>query len=245
MQILETPCIVGRYVMKIMRKWCILIAALLILAGCGGPPSHVTDPGEPSLPQGYTAAADAESGCSLAYPSGWQPGQFPTMSLGALDSANPDSAGGDPSAADAMAKLDESLKKSAQASSGREKEALRKEGIVLIFNDGSRPIPGEENTRLYLQVKEDVHGLEDAAGEFSKSMVLATKTPVQTPIGKSIRLNSDYTNKGGDRIHEIGYVWAEGDKAYALRLICTGEKQPIASVAEPVMQTVRIRPPKK
>lgn len=194
------------------------------------------------MPQGFTLATDAETGISVGYPSGWQPGQYPAYNFGSMDSSALDGSTPDPNAGgDATAKLAQATQK---AMSSQEKESLKKEGIVLMFNDGSKPTPGEENTRFYLQVKEDVRGLDDAADVFANMMVLAKKTPITTPIGKAVRLNSDYTNKGGDKIHEIGYVWADGPKGYALRFICTGEKQPISAVAEPVMQTVRIRPVK-
>ena len=216
----------------------------MTLVGCGGPPAHVTDPGPTAIPQGFTAASDAESGVSLAYPSGWRPGQYPVMTLGSMDSGSGETAIPDPNAGDPAAKLDTALQKANKQMDTQEQKALKQQGIVLMFNDGSKPIPSEENTRFYLQTKDDVRGLADAADVFAQTMVFAKKTPIDTAIGKCIRLNSDYTNKIGDKLHEIGYVWADGSKGYALRFICTGEKQPIASVAEPVMNTVRIKPQK-
>lgn len=221
------------------KRWFVAIISVTAIWGCGGPPSHVIDPGQPALDPGYTAVNDAESGISLAFPSGWQAGQFPAMTFG-LDSGSDST---DPGATDAAAAMKKAAEKASKASP-QEVEALRKQGIVLMFNDSSRPIPGEENTRFYMQIKSDTHGLDDAAGEFARTMVFPTKTPMETPIGKAIRLNSDYTSKGGDKIHEIAYVWADGPTGYALRLICTGDKQPIAQVAEPVMKTVRIKPQK-
>jgi hypothetical protein len=131
----------------------------------------------------------------------------------------------------------------ADADAAKEKADELQKGIVLVFNDGNRPTPGEINTHFNLEIMKGTSNLNDAVGTMRQEIMGSDVSDVVTPIGNAKKLVSDVTTIGGDEVHQIAWIWIDGSNGYCLHFLCTGPKSLIEAVAEPTMQTVRIHSP--
>ncbi|MES1228238.1 MAG: hypothetical protein ABUL72_06165, partial [Armatimonadota bacterium] len=65
---------------------------------------------------------------------------------------------------------------------------------------------------------------------------------VTLPIGEARLAKSSYQNRIGDEQTEIKYVLLDNGDEYIVRFKATNNKDAIEPIADPVMQTLRIKP---
>lgn len=65
---------------------------------------------------------------------------------------------------------------------------------------------------------------------------------ISLPIGDAMVIKSDFKNVSGDEITDIRYVLLDNGDKYVVRFVATNAPEQIEPIADPVMQTLRIRP---
>ncbi len=218
----------------------LLALPLLLLVGCKhpGPPLKAAAP--PDLgSSGWTTAFDKESGVSIAIPPGWRMGVARTLDASSL------MGGGDLGSAGGPAQeMGAQLMREDAAMEKRELATLReKQGIVLHCTDGSKPIPAEEPTRIYVKkIPKAGYGNLDEAGvaEQQDQHRSMDKSIVDLPVGKAVRLVAKGQNRIGDQECHVSYVFLDGADAYALRFASTNAPDAILRIEKDVARTFRL-----
>jgi len=196
---------------------------LAILGGCAaeaGPKLKTV--AQAPLEPGWTQISDAETGISIAIPSGWRQGVSPSVAaidpqmLGIGTGASSDGAQPD------LQGMQSAIEDSNKADADKKLKALREKGIILIANDGSRTLPAEIPTRIYVQMFKNVGSL-DAVRDAEATNLFNEENPteVELPVGKAIRFVADVQNRIGDRETHVSYCFIDGNVGYALRLTST------------------------
>ena len=70
----------------------------------------------------------------------------------------------------------------------------------------------------------------------------AKSEKVTLPIGDAMVVKSDFKNVSGDEITDIRYVLLDSGDKYVVRFVATNAPDQIEPIADPVMQTLRIKP---
>lgn len=210
-----------------------IVAALL--SGCGKPANHLTAAPEAALPSAqWQLATNEKHPISVGIAPGWREGQAPIVSM---DLGQDSGQTVDPSM---QASID-AAEKQAKAETAAE---LERQGILLQITDGSRPIPGELPTQ-YILKHISLPGEMDLENGTKVARLDLDFAPdpefVDSPMGKAAKFTLNYTSKGGDKVHEIMYVFVDGKEMYELTFTSTGDNV-IKPIADQVMQTLRIKP---
>lgn len=220
---------------------CFPLLALLIATGCGKPASHLTQAPPAALPQDWNVATNEKFGLTLGIAPGWREGQASMaaqMGLGGDTTPDPY---GDPNAQ----ALKDSLAKANQSNAVKEREQLEKDGILMLISDGSRTLPGEEPNQYVIQ-HVSLPGemdIENGAKVAREELEFAHNPEfIDTPMGKAARFILNYSNKSGDKIHKVMYVFVDGKEMYELKLSNTGQDNRIKAIADQVAQSFRIKP---
>ena len=226
---------------------CVLIAlAALVLVGC----KHAVAPAlkaaaPPALgASGWTAASDPETGVSIALPPGWRKGVAKTLDTASLMGGDADLSNAGGAASEMGAELD---KQNAEMEKQEFAKMRKDEGIVLHCTDGSKPIPAEEPTRLYVKKIPDAgySTLEDgAAAEKSDAHRSMKVSIVDLPVGKAARLVAKGQNRIGDVECHVSYVFLDGPDAYILRFASTNAPDAILGIERNVAESFRLSRPK-
>ncbi len=219
-----------------MKGQSLVLVALIALAGCGKPPSHVVEAAPPKLADDWKLATNDKYGLSVGVTPGWRAGSAPAFSGLGITS---DMQQNDPNAPPPPDPAEEE-KKAAKA----ELAQVEHQGILLICSDGSKTLPGEEPTRYVLK-----HVTAPGEMDFENGIKLATKEMsfahdpqfVDLANGKAAKYTINFKNRGGDEIHEILFVLVDGKEIYELIFTCTGDDK-IGAIADPVAQSLRIKP---
>ena len=122
---------------------------------------------------------------------------------------------------------------------------MNKEGYVIWAWLNGKGTIGENMTQIYVKKipnsgKNDLDSaMKDAEGGMSGS---ATVTNITLPIGEARKAEADYQNRIGDEQTEIKYVLLDNGDEYIVDFQATNGKEQIEPIADPVMQTLRIKP---
>ena len=222
------------------------VLALLALLGCHRAEApHLKAAAPPALgASGWTAASDPETGVSIALPPGWRTGVARTFEASSLMSGDTDLAGAGGPASAMGAELE---KQNAEMEKASLAKMRKDEGIVLHCTDGSKPIPAEEPTRIYVKRIPDAGyaTLADASlaekQDAHRSMTVST---VDLPVGKASRLVAKGQNRIGDVECHVSYVFLDGPDAYVLRFASTNNPDAILNVEKDVATSFRLSRPK-
>lgn len=219
-----------------MKHGLLLLALVSLGLGCSKPAIHLTAVGDGGLPGGWDQMKSDTFPVSVGVAPGWKIG--PAGAFNSLVSGSTDTPSND-----AGQQILDSMKKAAEEDAKAQMKSLEKKGILLICNDGSRPLPGEVSTEYFLkhETRPGNLDLEEAAG-IIKSDLLGASAPetLDTPLGKAAKISCEITTIAGDKVHKIVYVFVDGRELYTLRFACTGDDK-IKDIAEPVMKTLRIQ----
>lgn len=194
---------------------------------------------------GWTTAFDKASGVSIALPPGWRVGVARTLDASALMGGSADVSGVGGGASEMGAQL---LKEDAELERKQLAQLREKEGIVLHCTDGSKSTPAEEPTRIYVKKLPDAGygSLNDAAAaEKADAHRSMQATPVDLPVGKSVRLLAKGQNRIGDVECHVSYVFVDGNDGYVLRFASTNAPDAILNIEKNVAQTFRLVHQKK
>lgn len=215
-----------------------------VLVGCKhavAPSLKKAAPAPAPLAAGWTAASDPATGVSIALPPGWRVGVPRTLDVGSLmggDTTNPNP-------------MDPEIQKMAARMQQEDAEAERKtlatmrekEGIVLHCVDGSRPVPAEEPTRIYIKKIADASLATSADAAVAEKQDTHREAKVETvnlPVGKATRLLSKGQNRIGDQECHVSYIFLDGPDMYVLRFASTNAPDTILSVEKEVAKSFRI-----
>ena len=179
-------------------------------------------------------------GLSLGIAPGWHVGAPSIASQMGFNSDTP----ADPYADPNSQALQDSMAKAGKDESAKESEDLEKQGILLLVSDGSRTLPGEEPNQYEIKhvILPGEMDLENAAKVARQELEFAHNPEfVDLPMGKAAKFVLNYSNKSGDHIHKINYVFVDGKEMYELEFSMTGEDR-IKDIADQVAQTFRVRP---
>jgi len=196
-----------------------------------------------SIPQGWKYFI-GEGGFTLAAPANWttDPNAYMLSTMGLDDepSVPPENLG------PGMKALAEQTEKNLNEEKARLDEKHKEQGIgLMLYDKGTRPIPGEERTRIYVRVRDAKGALTEEANDVKKGMsdgknAVEEKT-VTLPIGTAVALRGNVTTVGGDVVTDIIYVLVSKDKTYLINFTSTNSSERISSVSNPIMQTFRIQ----
>ena len=216
--------------------------ALLALLGCHRAEAPHLKAAAPPAPgtSGWTAASDPETGVSIALPPGWREGVAKTLDAASLMGGDADLSNAGGAASVMGAELD---KQNAQMEKQELAKMRKDEGIVLHCTDGSKPIPAEAPTRLYVKKIPDAgySTLEDgAAAEKSDAHRSMKVSIVDLPVGKAARLVAKGQNRIGDVECHISYVFLDGPDAYVLRFASTNAPDAILGIERNVAESFRL-----
>jgi hypothetical protein len=215
------------------------VVALGISTGCKkGPVLHVKDPGIVKLPSGWKLAESPDKTVSIGVAPGWGKGMADSLSVADLTGM----AGGElPThvAQEQERALDEQYNEEVAA-------AEKKDGIIIsVVDRQTRPIPGEQRTRYVVKRREMDAGVTlEQAADAVKTDLAGKEAPkkVTLPIGPAIRYDAAANQRDGSTVTKIMYVVVDGANAYTVTFTTQGAPTAISSIAEPVMQTLRIKP---
>lgn len=249
----------GDNLSDVKPQWSLLAIVVLGVVGCQpAAVSHVKDV-PLDLPAGWTLAENKEHGMKVGVAPGWRSGVDSLKdslgalgdSIGALANTPPPANGSGSSSTDGMNAtlqgMARDIEQTAKEDEQKELERLASRGVYVHVIDSSKPIVGEERTRYYIKqvVGTGPADLESAAAT-ERQHVLGSGSPeiVQLPIGKCLRLESEVTTKGGDKVHRISYVVVDGKSSYVLRFSSTNNPTSITAIDREVAKTWRIKPSK-
>jgi len=211
---------------------------LCVALGCKHGPTLVTkDPGPAQMPADWKLAQSSDKTVSLGVASGWRQGAPGSMNVAEMATSGMGTEGMSP---EGMSQLD----KMQQESDAQAAADLEKKGIVISCIDSSKPIPGEARTQY--RVKREKKGpmsLEDAtAAEKGQQIGAGAPTYVELPIGKAGYLHVTDNLKDGGVVTKIIYIVCNGEDVYTISFITENAASTIESIADPVIQTLRIKP---
>lgn len=223
---------------RTVKRIAFITLVSIVVFGCNkGPVPIVKDPGPAQLPPGWTLAESSDKTVSMGIASGWRRGGAKSSNMMELGTSGMGTEGMPQNFAD-------QINKEQQADDAAVAAELEKKGIIISCIDSSRPIPGEERTRY--NVKREKKGpmkLEDAAEEAKGDLIGEGKpTPVDLPIGKAIRYDATEERKDGGVVTKIVYIVCNGEDVYTISFVTESNASVIQQIAEPVIQTLRIKP---
>lgn len=215
----------------------ISFVSFVVLACNKGPVPVVKDPGPAQLPQGWTLFESSDKTVSMGIAPGWRKGGAKSSNMTEIATSGMGTEGMPQNFVDQMSQTQ-------QADDAQVMADLEKQGIIISCIDSSRPIVGEERTRY--NVKREKKGpmkLEDAAEEAKGNLIgEGQPQPVELPIGKAIRYDSTEERKDGGVVSRITYIVCNGEDVYTISFVTESAASVIQQVAEPVIQTLRIKP---
>jgi len=223
------------------------LLSVLLVIGCSKPAGHLTQAGPAAIPSTWQLAKNEKYDVSIGYPPGWHdafavtPDPNTPADPNSPAPADPNAPPSDNSAAQAFG----DLAKSMEASEKKQLQlAMDKEGILLMVNDGSKTLPGEEANQYVLKHKTQPGPVSlDAAEDVARTELLIPHEPeiIDTPLGKAAKFTSNYKDKMGDSIHMVAVAFADGNEAYVLKFSCTGDNN-FKTFADQAIQSLRIKP---
>ena len=222
----------------------------MVSIGCKpGPTEHVKLV-PLTLPTGWVVIEDKGQGISVAIPPSWKAGTGTASDLSSMmnNGVDPSTAGQvDPNSA--LGQIQGSMEGSAKLDEAKEAARLAAKGIYLSATDGSRGTIGETRTSLDLKkvAHDGSYSMEDAVADEKDSLRglgAGDPKPIKLPIGNAVKFNAEATTRGGDKVNHIHYVVVDGKNVYVLRFRSTNNPQAIQSVADDVVNTLRIVPGK-
>ncbi len=179
-------------------------------------------------------------GLSIGVPPGWQKGAPSVASQLGMGDAQPD-----PYADPNVQGIKDSMAKMGKDESARQEVQLEGQGILMRITDGSRTLPGEEPNQIDVKhvILPGDMDLENGAKVARQELDFAHNPEfIDTPMGKAARFILNFSNKSGDHIHKVTYVFVDGKEMYELQFSCTGEDNKIKAIADPMAQTFRVKP---
>lgn len=231
-----------------MRKSFIYtFAAAAALSGCEtGPEStmHVLPTVGPQ--DGWVVYDKPQHGFSMAAPTNWAlrpPSSFPPSALGMSE----DEAGRFDASPGDMARNGDFGKEFQQMQAAEDKqmfEQQERDGLLLVlFDQGRRPLPGEEIARFYVRKRNAGHiSLERAAEqEASQLQGVFMNQAIDLPIGKVQEIQSRTKNRAGDENTELVYVIPHKGDVYTVTFVMTNAPEDLTPQARPIMQTFRVK----
>ena len=251
-----------------VKLFPVVLLSLLVLA-CNKSAAHLHEAPPPILEPSWSTLQSGDSTVSIGVPQSFHnaldrpPALLPAMSTDQPPQAPPpQEEGGDPSKAGASPS-DANSQDADQATkriigdmnnlSSQMEEAQRdaivkrmqKDGILIwAWLNGNQTI-GEGITQIAVKKFPNVGSisLDDAMNSAKQGMLGgATVEKVTLPIGDAELAKADYQNRIGDEQTEIIYVLLDGGDEYQVRFYATNGKDQIEPIADPVMQTLRIKP---
>lgn len=223
-----------------MKKIFWAVAVFSVVFGCKKGPVVVTkDPGAAPLQQGWQLAESSDKTVSMGIAPGWRRGGAGSMNM--MEFAT--SGMGNEGSSEAF---NQQIEAEQQKNDAEVAAELEKKGIVISCIDGSKPIPGEARTQY--TVKREKIGpmsMEDAA-QAVKGNLTNEGDPkfVEIPIGKAAYFHITNTMKDGGVVTKIVYVVCNGEDVYTVSFVTENAASTVDSIAEPVIQTLRIKPAK-
>ena len=223
-----------------MKKIFLISAILWVAVGCKHGPVLVTkNPGPVQYPAGWQVAESSDKQVSMGIAPGWRRGAPGAMNMIDIGTSG---MGTEDMSSEGVNRLE----KMQQEEDAKAAAELEKKGIIISCIDSSKPIPGEARTQY--KVKREKKGpmsLEDATaaakeGEYGAS----APTYVEMPIGKVGCLHITNNLKDGGVVTKIIYVVCNGEDIYTIYFITENAPSTIESIADPVMQSLRITPAK-
>jgi hypothetical protein len=231
--------------MVLLRKSFFPIALILLFAGCKAKPEiHVLKAPAKPLPVGWTEAVSKDGVVSVGLPGGWRNGVdkpstiagLSDMGLSETDQANP-----------AIQQMQRETAAQDAEDERREMERLDQKGIVIHAINGSKPVFDEARTRFIVQrYQGDVNWEFEQAADYERHQYAfkPKRQDLTLPIGKALKLFACEELRNGSTRHRISYLAIDGKKLYVLRFMTEESAEAIASIADQVAQTWRIRPSK-
>jgi hypothetical protein len=217
-----------------------LVLIGLSVAGCKGPSSHVKDMAPALLAPGWAKVDSLDQAVSIASAPQWGKGmsdQTNTQDFVAQ-------MGGEIPAS-ALAQVQ---KKNDEQYATDIAEQEKKTGMIISVVDmGSRQTFGEQRTRYTVFRKEKGAGVTlDQAAKDAKDDIMGEGEPqkVNVSIGPAIRYDSSVVQRDGGTVTRIMYVLVDGPNMYEVMFTTESAATTISTIAEPVMQTLRIKPSK-
>lgn len=204
----------------------IAIAVLALTAGCKHGPKTVLHSAPLELKEGWKNH-DTKAGFSIAGPYNWTlnpPSSIPPISLGS-DPNQPEP----PEAPDVL--------------SPQEQSRQEANGILLkLYDKNVRPTPGEAPTCMWVKKIDSSGSLADTADDVKHGLGSDVEvTNVNLPIGPATELKKVTKTPGGDELTDIVFVLVNGDDAFKFVFEATNNDEPITTVAQPMMETVRFK----
>lgn len=202
----------------------VLLGGLFVLAlvGCG-PKNVVTlkrDAAPAEVPAGWYLRE--EDGYSIVVPEHYQVPRDAGLSIGDLQNI------GSPVVAYGMSPGQESTTKNA----------------VLVLNDKNhKPIPGEVNTGLTLNVSERKGGadIEAEAKKVGENMYGEKSEKIELPVGPAYEIRQHGKMVTGDEVWQIIYVICDGEKFYRMDFSTTNGESAIKDIAPVVAASFRVK----
>ncbi|MGV3617666.1 MAG: hypothetical protein ACO1SV_20260 [Fimbriimonas sp.] len=228
-----------------MRKLVLPVALLLVAAGCKSKPElHVQRAPVKPLPAGWSEAASKDGVVSLGVPSGWRFGVDRIFAMGDLQGMG---IGEGDQTNNAVQQMTQQLQSQGNEEEKKKLDELFAKGIVIHVINGSKPIADEGRTKFIVH-RYDGDGNWDFDAAADKERGAYAHKPqrqdVQLPIGKAVKLSASEELRNGSVRHRISYLAIEGKSLYVLRFATEEGKDTIASIADAVAETWRIRPSK-
>lgn len=227
-----------------MKIYQFVIAGLFV-AGCAKPvKSDLVNAPPPALQSGWVTR-ETRGALTLAAPGDWILSRSHVSSLGGVNlqdlqgsmaNATQNSSSDAPSTTAAAEPPD-------AVDSGDLDDQNSNSEVLVLYDKNVKPIPGEVMTRMFVKKTAASGSLDDMAKHFAKDMN-GNAIKVNLPIGPAETWKGDTTTRGGDVISDVGYLLINGEEAYEFVFETSNHEANLDEVADPIMQTVRLKPGK-
>ena len=217
-----------------MRTVLVLLILGVTLAGCKkGPQTVLAKAPPPTIPAGWTVHDVADGGFTIAAPDNFKTDPGLGMEIVA------------PTAAESygFADTERSSELADESEPGKLSEAQKAKGYVLILYDRStRPIPGEERTKIEIKKESSSGTLKETADEVARTLGSgAQRRTVKMPYGDVEEIIVQSRTVGGDEEKEIFYIICNGDDMFKIRMNSTNSPAAFDTIAIPVVETFRLK----
>lgn len=239
----------------------------MVCIACSKTIAHLHEAAPPILSPGWITLQSPDTVVSIGIPptfhSALDKAPAPQLSMEQQqEPPAPDETGGDPSlaappssASQTDQDADQAVKRfvgdlnsfSAQMEEAQHEEVvkhMKKDNLVVWAWLNGKANLTESMTQISVKKLRNVGAisLDDAANAAKEGMPGGVRVvKVTLPIGEARIAKSSFQNRIGDEQTEIIYVLLDGGDEYLVRFAATNGKEQIEPIADPVMQTLRIK----
>jgi len=257
-----TSCII-----IIRVKFALAIGCILVCFACNKNSPHLHEAAPPVLEASWISLQSPDSSVSLGVPSSFHsaldPNPVPQMDFGTDTQKAPpppeEDAGGQAQAQPTSptdAAADQAVNRfvgdingmSSQLEEAQHQKIvsdMKQRGYVIWAWLNGKGTIGERTTQISVKkIPDSGESNLDSAVNAAKAGMPGpvTVTNITLPIGEARKAEADAQDRIGDEQTEIKYVLLDGGDEYIVDFEATNAKEQIDLIADPVMQTFRVKP---